>query len=147
MRRLTLSLLLALAAAIPGLAHDDPPVSVQAAQADAAPVDRQPELYIKIAERQMKQADHLYTDGKTDDAAVAVRDVVTYSEKATNSAVNSGKRLKNVEISIRKMSTRLHDIQRTLSYEDQGPVKTAGDRLEELRTQLLDRMFAKDKKR
>ena len=147
MRRITLALLLAFAATAPGLAYDNPLVSDLAAQADAAPVDRQPELYIRIAERRMKEADRSYTDNKVDDAAAAVRDVVTYSEKATNSAVASGKRLKNIEITIRKMSARLHDIQRTLSYDDQGPVKTATDRLEDLRTQLLTRMFSKDKKK
>lgn len=146
MRRLTLAALMALAAAL-SFAYDDVAVSGQAAQADAAPLERQPELYIKIAERQMKEADRLYTSGKVDEATAAVRDVVTYSEKATDTAARSGKRLKQTEISIRKMSKRLHDIQRTLSYDDQGPVKTATDRLEELRTQLLDRMFSKDKKR
>ena len=146
MRRLTLAALMALAAAL-SFAYEEVPVSEQAAQADAAPLVRQAELHIKIAERQMKEADRLYTGGKMDEAAAAVRDVVTYSEKATDAAVRSGKRLKNTEINIRKLSKRLNDIQRTLSYDDQGPVKTATDRLEELRTQLLNRMFSKDKKK
>lgn len=147
MRRTLLVLLLALAGTTWSFGFEDAPVSEQAAQADAAPADRQPELYIKIAKERMKECDRLYNDGKVDEAAAAVREVVTYSEKATTSAVNTGKRLKNVEIDIRKMSTRLNDIQRTLSFDDQPPVKTATDRLEELRTQLLNRMFAKDKKK
>ncbi len=147
MKQRTLLLFLTLAAAAPGFAYEDPSVSEEAARADASPIDRQPELYIKIAEHRMKEADHLYTDNKVDDAAAAVRDVVTYSEKATSSAVTSGKRLKNIEITIRKMSARLRDVQRTLSFDDQAPVKNATDRLEDLRTQLLNRMFSKDKKK
>jgi len=126
---------------------DELPVTDLAAQADAAPLDRQPELYLKLAERQMKQADHLYSDGKVDEAAAAVRDVSAYSEKAAKAAVTTGKRLKNIEISIRKMSARLRDIQRTLSFDDQAPVKAAIEHLEDLRTQLLTRMFSKEKKK
>lgn len=144
-RRLVVAVLLLVASALV-FGYDDVPVSELAAQAAAAPLDRQPELYLKIAERRMKEADRLYSNSKVDEAVEAVHDVVAYSEKATDTATRSGKRLKNTEISIRKMTSRLRDIQRTLSFDDQAPVKTATDRLEELRTQLLGRMFSKEKK-
>ena len=116
-------------------------------RADAAPLDQQPELYTKIAEKQLKNADHLYDQGKVEDAGSCVKDVVTYSEKAADTSIRSGKRLKNTEIAFRKMSTRLRDIQRTVSFDDQVPLKAAADRLEDLRTNLLSRMFSKDKKK
>jgi len=45
------------------------------------------------------------------------------------------------------MAEKLRDIKRNLAYEDQLPVKEAIDRLEAVRTTLLDEMFAKDNKK
>jgi hypothetical protein len=122
-------------------------VSQLVTHADAAPLEQQPELYTKIAERQLKSADHLYDQGKMEEAGTCVKDVVTYSEKATDTSIRSGKRLKNTEIALRKMSSRLRDIQRTVNFDDQAPLKAAADRLEDLRTNLLSRMFSKEKKK
>ena len=72
---------------------------------------------------------------------------MTYSEKARDAATQTRKRLKNVEIEARKMAEKLRDIKRNLAYEDQLPVKEAIDRLEAVRTTLLDEMFAKDNKK
>ncbi|MGB9083213.1 MAG: hypothetical protein WCC46_01185, partial [Terriglobales bacterium] len=80
-------------------------------------------------------------------ARAAVEDIVTYSEKARDAATQTRKRLKNVEIEARKMAEKLRDIKRNLAYEDQLPVKEAIDRLEAVRTTLLDEMFAKDNKK
>ncbi len=115
------------------------------ARAESARVDDRPGLYIEIAERQLKSADEFYTAGKVDYARTAVNDVVTYSEKAHDAATQSGKKLKNVEIAFRKMAGRLRDIKRGLNFEDQPPVQAAADRLENLRTDLLSRMFGKGK--
>jgi len=54
--------------------------------------------------------------------------------------------LKDTEIALRKMSQRLRDLKRGLPYEDQGPVQGAADRLEQMRTELLGRMFGKKEK-
>src|SRR5271170_3427776 len=115
------------------------------ARADAARIDDQPALYVEIAERQLKSADELYTAGKVDDAQAAVTDVVTYSQKAHDAAIQSGKKLKNTEIELRKMAAKLRDIKRSLNFDDQAPLQTAADRLENLRTDLLSRMFGKGK--
>jgi hypothetical protein len=115
------------------------------ARADAARLEDRPALYVEIAERQLKSADELYTAGKVEDAQVALKDVVTYSEKAHDAAIQSGKRLKNTEIDFRKMAAKLRDIKRNLNFDDQAPVQTAADRLENLRTDLLSHMFGKGK--
>jgi hypothetical protein len=115
------------------------------ARAGSARVEDQPALYLEIAERQLKSADELYTGGKVDDARAAVKDVVTYSEKAHDSAIQSGKKLKNAEISFRKMAAKLRDIKRSLNFDDQAPVQAAAERLEALRTDLLSHMFGKGK--
>jgi len=115
------------------------------ARAGSARLEDQPALYVDIAERQLKSADELYTGGKVDDARAAVQDVVTYSEKAHDASIQSGKRLKNTEIDFRKMAAKLRDIKRSLNFDDQAPVQAAADRLENLRTDLLSQMFGKGK--
>ena len=115
------------------------------ARAQSAKVEDQPALYVDIAERQLKAADELYTGGKIDDARTAVQDVVTYSERAHDAAIQSGKKLKNTEIAFRKMAAKLRDIKRSLNFDDQAPLQTAADRLESLRTDLLSHMFGKGK--
>jgi hypothetical protein len=114
---------------------------------EKARAEDRPELGIRIAQRQLQNADKLYIDGKVDEAHAAVDDIVTYSEKARDAATETKKRLKNIEIDARKMAEKLRDIKRTLSYEDQPPVKQAIDRLEDVRTSLLEAMFAKDNKK
>jgi soluble cytochrome b562 len=115
------------------------------ARAESAKVEDQPALYVDIAERQLKSADELYTGGKVDEARAAVQDVVTYSEKAHDSAIQSGKKLKNTEIAFRKMAAKLRDIKRSVNFDDQAPLQTTADRLENLRTDLLSHMFGKGK--
>jgi len=115
------------------------------ARAKTAPLKDQPSLYIEIAERQLKSADELYTAGKVEEARAAVVDVVAYSENAHDAAIQSGKKLKAIEMASRKMSHRLRDLKRTLNFEDQAPVGAAADRLESLAQDLLNHMFGKGK--
>ena len=71
---------------------------------------------------------------------------MTYSDKAGEAANASGKHIKHTEISFRKMAAKLRDIKRALAFEDQAPVENAANHLEELRTNLLTRMFGKEEK-
>ena len=138
-----LGLILAISAS--AFAYKETTIEEMAAHADAAPVGDRPALYIEIAERELKMADEAYTAGKVDEGQKAVQNIVTYSEKAQDASVQSGKRLKGTEIALRKMSAKLKDMKRTLSFEDQAPVQAAADRLEALRTDILQRMFGKGK--
>jgi hypothetical protein len=45
------------------------------------------------------------------------------------------------------MADKLRDIKRTLGFDDQAPVDQAIRRLEDVRTVLLQEMFAKDEKK
>ncbi len=109
----------------------------------ARPEDK-PSLAIQIARHQLRNADKLYLDGKAGEAREAVSEVVSYCEKARDAATESRKHLKNVEIDVRKIADRLRDLKRTLAFEDQAPVEQAIGRLEDIRTDLLKEMFAKD---
>jgi len=115
------------------------------ARAESARPEDQPALYMEVADRQLKNADGLYGAGMADEALAAVKDTVAYSEKAHDSALQSGKRLKDTEIALRKLAARLRDIKRTLNFDDQAPVQAAADRIDSLRTDLLNRMFTKHK--
>jgi hypothetical protein len=115
-------------------------------RAEAARLEDRPQIYAEIAQRQLRNADQLYNDGKAEQAQAAVKDVVTYSDKATDAAAKSGKKLKNTEIAVRRMAEKLRDIKRSLSFEDQPPVQSAIEHLEALRTDLLNRMFGKGAK-
>jgi hypothetical protein len=146
MRRLSIAIfVLTLALTLRAAAKDEPVGELKARVESARPEDR-PGLCIEIANQQLRDADKLYSDGKVEQARAAVDDIVTYLEKARDSAAQTKKHLKNVEIAARKISEKLRDIKRTLAFDDQPPVEQAIKRLEDIRTALLKEMFSKDKK-
>jgi len=144
MRRQFLCLVL-LALACANCAASEESVAALKSRLEGAPPEERPQLCIHIAQLRLRDADRFYNEGHVDDARTAVGDIVTYSEKARDAAIQSRKHLKNVEIAARKMSEKLGDIKRTLAFEDQPPVEQAIRRLEEIRTALLKEMFS-DKK-
>jgi hypothetical protein len=149
MRQLTISILLmilSLVCCATAMAKDETVDELKARFEKARAEDR-PQLGLKIAQHQLHDADTLYNEGKIDDARTAIEDVITYSEKARDAATQTKKHLKEVEIDARKMAEKLRDIKRNLNFDDQPPVKEAIDRLEAIRTTLLDEMFAKDDKK
>jgi hypothetical protein len=137
------TLLVAIAFAC-GFAKDETVDDLKSRFENARPEDRA-ELAIHIARLQLDNADKLYTNGNVDQANAAVTEVVTYSEKAGDAAKQTDKHLKNIEIVVRKIADKLRDIKRTLAFDDQPPLEQAIRRLEDLRTSLLQEMFAKDK--
>lgn len=116
------------------------------ARAGSASESDRADLYLRIAQLQVKNADRLFNEGNAAQALAAVNEVAEFSEKARDSAKESKKRLKQVEIGARRMAEKLKDIKRTLAFEDQGPVEKAIQRLEDVRTTLLQEMFKKEKK-
>jgi hypothetical protein len=138
--------LLVLAASLTAFAADETAAQL-ATRADAAPLDQQPGLYLKAAHLQLKAADAHYDQGKIEEATGDVKLITEYADKAADTSIRSGKKLKDAEIGLRKISSRLNDIRHSLSFDDQAPVKACSEHLEELRTKLLARMFSKDKKK
>ncbi len=124
---------------------EQPTVQEMTARADAASPGDKPGLYLEIAERQLKVADDLFTEGKVDQAQAAIKDVATYSTKAHDAAIQANKKLKNVELGVRRMAQRLRDLKHTLNFEDQPPVQAAADQLQSLADDLLNHMFGKGK--
>jgi polyhydroxyalkanoate synthesis regulator phasin len=145
MRLQTTIVAVLLAASSLALAYKTETLQELIARAESAKIEDRPALCLEISERQLKSADELYTAGKVDEGRAAVQDVVTYSEKAHDAAIQSGKKVKNLEIAFRKMAAKLRDLKRSLNFDDQAPVQAAADRLENLRTDLLSHMFGKGK--
>ncbi|MBI3476158.1 MAG: hypothetical protein HY010_10525 [Acidobacteria bacterium] len=144
MRRLAISLFLVAVVASTAAARDASVEELKFRLLNAVPQD-QPRICMEIAEAQLHNADRLYRDGDIEKARVAVDEIVKYSEQARDSANETKKRLKNVEITVRKIAEKLRDIKRTLAFEDQSSVEQAVQRLEDVRTSLLKRMFSKEK--
>jgi hypothetical protein len=127
-------------------AGDQTDVEQLKSRVPSARVEELPSLCTQIARKQADSADNFYREGKIDEARAAVGDVVNYSDKARDAAIRSGKKVKDTEIAVRKMAEKLRNIKRTLAFEDQAPVQSAIDRLEQMRTDLFERMFGKKQK-
>ena len=108
--------------------------------------EERPGLCVRIAQLDEREANRLYADGKIEDARATVEEIAIYFEKARDAAIEAKAHLKNVEIDARKMSAKLNDLKRTLAFEDQAPVGQAIKRIEDVRTALLQDMFANKKK-
>jgi hypothetical protein len=147
MRRFALLVLFVVALVQPYSQAKDETVDELKARFQNAHSEDRPQLGIRIAFLQLHNADILYRDGKVEEATLAVGEIVSYSEKASDAAAQTKKRLKNVEIDLRKIAEKLRDIKRTLAFEDQPPIEQAVRRLEDLRTALLKEMFGDDKKK
>jgi hypothetical protein len=112
---------------------------------NAKPDDRAT-LSVRVAELQVENADKLYTGGKSEEAVAAIHEVVSYTEQAQQAADQTGHRLKNIEIAVRRMARRLTDIKRGLPFDDQATVQAAIERLDKIDSDLLNRMFGKNPK-
>ena len=112
-------------------------------QAETAREGKQVDLLLKIAQIQLQATDDAYTAGNTGQAQEALRDVLSYASRAAQVAGDTGKKMKKVEITLRKISVKLQDVARSLSVDDRPPVTAAVDALEKARTDLLTRMFKK----
>src|SRR5260221_356342 len=133
--RVTILMLLALIslAAFAGpLARTDESLAQLIARAESAPAGDRPGLYIQIARQQAEAADKFYQSGDAEAGNKALSDVVTYSDKASDTAAHTGKRLKDTEIALRKMTEKFRDVKHNLPFDDQAPVQQAIDRLEKM---------------
>jgi hypothetical protein len=149
MRGIALVLLAAASlAALPrALAFNDENLEQLIARSESASAGDRPALYIKIARLQAESADRLYQAGDPDAGNKALSDVVAYSQKASDAAASTGKKLKDTEIALRKMAEKFRDVKHNLPFDDQAPVQQAIDSLEKMRTDLLSAMFGKKGKK
>ena len=146
---LTLQVAVALAtfggAALPAFAAKDENLDQLIARAETARPEDRPALCVEIARQKADIADKFYHDGNAEAGTATLREVVTFSKKATDASIETGKKLKNTEIALRKMVEKFRDVKRTVAFEDQAPIQQTMDELEKMRTDLLSTMFGKKK--
>ena len=133
------------AVALPAVTGKDESLDQLIARAESARPEDRPALYLDIARQKAEAADKLYNAGDAEAGNTALRDVVTFSKKATDASIDTGKKLKNTEIALRKMTEKFRDIKHTVAFEDQAPIQQTIDELEKMRTDLLSAMFGKKK--
>ena len=131
--------------ALPAFAGKDESLDQLMARAESARPEDRPALYLEIALQKAETADKLYHAGDAEAGKAALQNVVTFSKKATDASIDTGKKLKNTEIALRKMAEKFRDIKRTVAFEDQAPIQQTMDELEKMRTDLLAAMFGKKK--
>ena len=111
------------------------------ARADSAHGSEQAKLCLEYARLQLESSNALYTAGDVDKAQAQIQEVVEYSRKGALAASAVGKQVKETEIKLRKLAERMHDIGQSLSFEDQPPVREAVDQIQQIRSDLLVRLW------
>lgn len=111
------------------------------ARANEARPDQQVDLYIEVAERELKFAIEANKASQSPALQSALQQMVKYAGTAHTAAIHSDKHLKRIEIKLRGMSARLRDLKSNAEPDDQAPVQSAIDQIESFRTDLLHAMF------
>ena len=97
----------------------------------------------EYAEQATHDADKLFAEGKDADGSAKLQDVVTYGKMAADVSMQSHKREKNTEITLRKILKRLADIKNAQPFEQQAEVQKVIDQVQASHDALLDFMFQK----
>jgi hypothetical protein len=108
----------------------------------SSPTD-QIKLSIEVARAQLQHMIDLYNANDNDNARKALQDVETYAVRAANKAAEIGKHQKDTEIAVRKLSTRLGEIEKDADFDERPAIKTAIAKLDKAHDDLLASMFKK----
>ena len=104
-------------------------------------------LYAKIAQALVDVADQQFTNSRSADAHRTIQDVLENASRAHDVALQSHKKLKEVEIRLRETQRHLHNVRRTLALADRPAVEAVENKLEGFRQDLLNTMFAPRKEK
>lgn len=135
------AVLMVLALIAPCLGRKEETLQELIARAEAASVSQQPDLYMEVADRELKAAIDAYKVNKYDEFHADLDQIVKSSDRAHAAAIQSKKHIKRTEIRIRRISGRLRDVKTDVEFDQQAGVQSAIDRLEDFRTELLKSMF------
>jgi hypothetical protein len=136
-------LVLLLMTAWTAVAANNEEVESLKARAATEDINDQVKIFTKVAQLQLKQVSKAYDEGDAEQAEYALHDVQEYGVRAAEKAQESRKHMKQTEIAIRKISDRLSNIGKALSFDERQPVTSAVNKLEAARTNLLHAMFRK----
>jgi len=118
------------------------------AEAEHASPDQQGRLYAEIADKLVAVADKQFTDGESVNGHATVQEILQYATKAHDLVIESRKKMKETEKSLRDCHRRMENMKRTLAAEDRPKVEAVEKQLEKLTEEVLESMFAPpDKKK
>lgn len=138
---ITILLLLALAASA-----EEKTVEQLKAEAEHAEPGQQGRLYAEIAEKLVAVADKQFTDAESVKGHATVQEILQYATKAHDLAIETRKKMKETEKTLRECHRRLENMKRTLAAEDRPDVESVEKQLEKLTEEVLESMFAPPKK-
>src|SRR4051794_20932114 len=107
--------------------------------------EKQSELYVDVAHRYANLASDHFSGGDWDKGRDDIKSVLSYAEKARASVGRSEGRIKQTEMKMHKLQRRLEEVARATDVDDRPPVTAAAEHVQELRSELLDLLFRKDK--
>jgi len=117
------------------------------AEAEHASPDQQGRLYAEIAEKLVAVADKQFTDGESVKGHAIVQEILQYATKAHDLAIETRKKMKETEKSLRECHRRLENMKRTLAAEDRPAVEAVEKQLEKFTEDVLEAMFAPPEKK
>ena len=116
-------------------------------EAEHASPDQQGRLDAEIAEKLVSVADRQFTDGESVKGHATVQEILQYATKAHDLVIESRKKMKETEKSLRECHRRLENMKRTLAAEDRPRVEAVEKQLEKLTEEVLESMFAPPQKK
>jgi stress-induced morphogen len=125
---------------------DEKTVEQLKAEAERADAGQQGRLYAEIADRLVAVADKQFTDSESVKGHATVQEILQYATKAHDLAIQTRKKMKETEKSLRQCKRRLENMRRTLAAEDRPKIEAVEKEVERLTEEVLESMFAPPKK-
>lgn len=117
------------------------------AEAEHAAPEHQGRLYAEIADRLVAVADKQFTDSESVKGHATVQEILQDATKAHDLAIQTRKKMKDTEKSLRECHRRLDNLKRTLAAEDRPRVEAVEKQLAILTEDVLESMFAPPEKK
>ncbi len=115
----------------------------QKTRADHAKGGDKAKFALEYSEHATDAANKDYANGNYEHARILLKDVAEYSEIAASAAFDSGKRVKQTEIGLRKLVNQLVGVKRSVEFEEQHEVQAAIDAVNDARNRLIEKLFGK----
>jgi hypothetical protein len=147
MKRRWRSTIFVLASSLMLFAKKDETIAEMKSRIDAVRPEERISLAIQIARKELDTVAEANKSSNNEAAQAALADLLAYAGKASDTSLQTNKKLKDTEIALRKIAETLRDLKRSADFEQQAPLQNASERVENMRTQLLTRMFGKKESR
>ncbi len=126
--------------------HKDQNLERMKAEAMKSSGGQQAKLYAELAESLVEVANQQFDQGESAKGHATVLEILGYAGKAHDAALSAKSNRKEVEIHLRNTQRHLENVKRTLAAEDRPALDQVEKKIEQLRQDLLDSMWAPKKK-